>query len=342
MIRLTAPWTFALLLGLLPAVRAQEIPGALPSAETDGPASLFPRASEPDTLPPPNALPSPSTLPPPPASPFGPDISFPPAPPEEPEPGPIDPLRIHPRWHPEVWGVTGITLFASGNKMAPNGQIYKPLGTLNLDINVGLLPQKKLYLFGLGQFWAQKPTGGVTNPSQGNLDFSKRQFDFSLGAAWNYWGPLEARIFAYSFNNLNRGFDLNAPYGWNDGLGLENRWYLSGTNIYDLPRLNFLSIGFFPSKELIGADGVPFKPGLFLRAYLTYEFVPLHYYLYADTQMIAQSAANPRLLLFDDGFAARPFERLPGLEFRLGVFNTVDVQVDNVRTLIYLTGQFLF
>jgi hypothetical protein len=332
MIRLTAPWAFALLFGVCQAAPAQG------PADTDGPASLFPGVSEPITLPPPTALPSPSTLPPPPTDPFAP----PPAPPVEPEPGAIDPFRVHPRWLPEVWGVTGITLFPSGNKMAPNGETYDPLGTLNLDLNIGLLPEKKLYLFALGTFWAQKAHGGVTNPSQGNLDFSKRQFDFNLGAAWNYWGPLEARIFAYSNNNLNRGFDLNAPFGYTDGVGLENRWYLSGTNIYDLPRLNFLSIGFFPTKDMIGADGVTFHPGLFLRAYLTYEFVPLHYYLYADTQMIAQSAANPRLLFFDDGFAARPFDRLPGLEFRLGVFNTVDVQVDNVRTLIYFTAQVLF
>jgi hypothetical protein len=251
-------------------------------------------------------------------------------------------LSTHPTYWPEVWGVAGLSVVASGNKMAPNGQVYNPLGTVNLDFNVGLLPQKKLYLFGLGTFWAQKPTGGVTNPSQGNFDFSKRQFDFTLGAAWNYWGPFEARVFAYSFNNLNRGFDLNVPFGYNDGFGLENRFYFGGTNIYDLPRLNFLSIGFYPTKDMIGADGQTFHPGLFLRAYLTYEFVPRQYYLYADTEMISEQAVSPRLLLFDDGFAARPFSRLTGLEFRLGVYDTVDVRVDNVRTLLYFVAQVLF
>jgi hypothetical protein len=75
---------------------------------------------------------------------------------------------------------------------------------------------------------------------------------------------------------------------------------------------------------------------------LTYEFVKRKYYVYADTELLCQQAANPRLLFLDDGFAARPFNKLPGLEFRAGVFNTVDVQVDNCRTLVYATFQFLF
>src|SRR5579875_1178682 len=33
----------------------------------------------------------------------------------------------HRRYWPEVWGFTGIDVFASGKKMAPNGQTYYPL-----------------------------------------------------------------------------------------------------------------------------------------------------------------------------------------------------------------------
>jgi hypothetical protein len=253
-----------------------------------------------------------------------------------------DAVFTHRNYWPEVWGFTGIDVFATGNKMAPNGQTYYPLGSLFADINVGFIPQKRLYIFAQCAFWAQKPSSGVTNGDQGNFDFSKRQLDLTLGAAWRYYGPLEARVFAFSNNNLNRGFDLNVPEGYNDGVGIENRYYIFKSNAYDLPRLNFLSLGYMPSKEITGEDGLYFKPGLFARAYLTYEFVPLKYYVYADTQLICQSVANPRLLYFDDGFAARPFNKFNGMEFRLGVNNTVDVQVDITRTLVYALFQVIF
>jgi hypothetical protein len=278
-----------------------------------------------------------------------PSLSETPPPPTAPEcvplpPSPDDPemLRTHPRYLPQVWGVTGVRLFASGDKMAPNGVVYDPLFTYDFDLNIGLLPQKKLYVFSLGSFWTQKATSGVTNPKLGAVDFSKRQMDLTIGLAWNYWDYFEARVWAYSYNNLNRGMQLDKPFGYNDGVVVENRYYIPKSNLFDLPRLNFLSIGYYTSKELTGADGVYFEPGLFLRAYLTYEFMPRQYYVYADTQMISQRAVSPRFLLFDDGFAARPFRKLEGLEFRAGVYNTVDVRVDNVRTLLYLNVQVIF
>jgi len=58
--------------------------------------------------------------------------------------------------------------------------------------------------------------------------------------------------------------------------------------------------------------------------------------------LICQQFANPRLLYFDDGFAARPFDKFNGLEFRVGVNNTVDVQVDFTRTLVYALIQVVF
>lgn len=241
-----------------------------------------------------------------------------------------------------MWGFAGINVFATGKKMAPNGLTYYPLGSVFADINIGILPQKRLYVFGQSVFWVQKPTSGVTNGDQGNLDFSKRQMDLTLGGAWRYYGPLEFRAFAFSYSNLNRGFDLNIPARYNDGFGIENRYYIFKSNAYDLPRLNFLSIGYMPTKEITGLDGVFFKPSLFARAYLTYEFVPRKYYVYADTEMLCRQFANPKLLFFDDGFAARPFDKLTGLEFRLGVTNTVDVQVHRDLTLVYALFQVLF
>jgi hypothetical protein len=166
--------------------------------------------------------------------------------------------------------------------------------------------------------------------------------DLLLGIAWNYWNYFEARVFAYAFNNLNRGMELDKPFGYNDGVVVENRYYIPKSNLYDLPRLNFLSIGYYTSKDLTDADGVYFHPGLFARAYLTYEFVKRRYYVYADTEMIDRRTARPKLFFFDDGFAARPFSKWEGIEFRAGVFNTVDAQVDNVRTLLYLTVRVVF
>jgi hypothetical protein len=249
-----------------------------------------------------------------------------------------NPMPEERHW-PEMWGLGGLRFIVSGDKMAPNGDVYNPLFSIDLDLNFGLLANKKLYLYTLASFWGQRAATDVT---QSSWDFSKRQFDFTLGAAYNYWGPLEARFFAYSMNNLNRGASLRTPYGYNDGLGVENRYYLPSDDIYDLPRLNFVSLGYFPSKAITGADGAMFHPSLFARAYLTYEFVPHKYYVYADTQFITQEPVKAKLLWFDDGIAARPFDRLGGLEFRFGVENTWDVQVQNVRTLLYVGGRFVF
>ena len=83
-----------------------------------------------------------------------------------------------------------------------------------------------VYLFIDTEFWGQRATPGVTNANQGVLDFSKREYDFTTGVAWNYAGAFEARAFAYSFNNLNRGDSATTPIGYTDGVGLENRYYL--------------------------------------------------------------------------------------------------------------------
>jgi hypothetical protein len=259
-------------------------------------------------------------------------------------PSPDDPemLRVHPNYLPRVWGVFGLTMYLSGDKMAPNGLVYDPFGSIDFNLNVGLLPGKRLYIFTLGGFWAQKATLGVTNPTQGQLDFSKREMDLLGGIAWNYWNYFEARVYAYSLNNLNRGMELDKPYGYDDGVVVENRYYIPKSNLYDLPRLNFLSIGYYASKNLTGADGQYFVPGLFLRAYLTYEFVPRRYYVYADSEFLAQTVVTPKEFFFDDGFAARPIPMLEGLEFRLGVSNVLDVQVNNIRTLLYATIQVIF
>jgi hypothetical protein len=335
---------FLWIVGLSPAQGQEPASFAQP---VPGPKELEEVPQEP-TLPPPN-IESEGIVPSPPiASPLNTEGNAPLCPPP-PADACLDPafsdrvdVFTHRRYWPEMWGYAGLNVFAAGNKMAPNGQTYYPLGSAFADLNIGLLPEKRLYIYAHGVFWAQKPTAGVTDGNQGNFDFSKRQMDLTVGAAWRYCGPLELRAFAYSYNNLNRGFNLNVPEGYNDGVGVENRLYIFKSNAYDLPRLNFLSLGYMPTKEITGENGLFFTPGLFARAYLTYEFVPRKYYVYADTQLICQQFANPRLLYFDDGFAARPFDKFNGLEFRLGVNNTVDVQVDITRTLVYALFQVIF
>jgi len=128
------------------------------------------------------------------------------------------------RWA-EVWGFVEFRGAAVGSRVAPNGQPYDPLGSLDLDLNVGLLPDKKLYLFADSRFWLQEATPGVTNDKQGGFDFSKREYDITVGAAWNYAGPFELRVLGYSYNNLNRGSSPIQPTGYLDGVGVENRYY---------------------------------------------------------------------------------------------------------------------
>jgi len=76
-----------------------------------------------------------------------------------------------------------------------------------------------------------KAGAAVTNGNQGSFDFSKREFDLTLGLAWNYYSALELRVLGYAFNNLNRGISPISPEGYNDGFGLENRYYFSNADL---------------------------------------------------------------------------------------------------------------
>jgi hypothetical protein len=235
--------------------------------------------------------------------------------------------------------VADLKLTYAGRRTAPNGELYDPLFDLDLDLNIGLLPNKLLYLFVQPAFWGERATAGQTH---GNLDFTKREFDITFGGAWNYYGPLEFRAFGYGYNNLNRGNSPLIPSGYDDGMGLENRWYLPTDNPYDIGRLSFLSIGYLPNKTLTGNNGAQFRPGFFARAYLAYDLPWWHSYLYGDGQLMCESAFNPRLLPFDAGWAMRPFTRLDGLEFRLGGTDTYDFRAKKNEELGYAALRFLW
>jgi hypothetical protein len=239
----------------------------------------------------------------------------------------------------EVFGYGGAHLFYAGNRVAPSGFVYNPLATLDLDFNVSLLPEKRLYLWALSNFWAQRATAGQTH---GVWDYTKREYDLTVGGAYFWESGFEARIFGYALSNLNRGVSNTVPQNYCDGFGVEARYYLPGVDIYDVSRLGFLSIGYLPSKTLIGGNGDDFRPGFFARAYLTCDLNVMHSYVYCDTQLTCESAILARLIFLDAGVATRPFESLPGLELRAGGTDTLDVQVNNNRGLGYFAVRLLF
>jgi len=247
-----------------------------------------------------------------------------------------------------VWGIVDVRGFPIGQEVASNGVEYNPLFLLDLSYNVMVWPQQHLYLYADTAFWGQKPGPGITNPSQGSFDFSKREFDFNVGTAWNYAGQWEARFFAYSFNNLNRGNSQTSPSGFNDGVGLENRYYLGetyshlGTEAFDQARATFLSVGYYPSKSMVDANGCQFKPGPFARAYLTCDLWSEEFYLYADVQFIAARSFQPTLLNLDAGLAARPFTSVPRLEFRVGTQDMLNLQGGDFERSVYLAIRYVF
>jgi hypothetical protein len=236
----------------------------------------------------------------------------------------------------EVWGFGGFE-GTYGNRMAPNGVPFEPIFDAQAQLNFGLLPEKKLYLFADMDFWGQAPGAAVTNPLQGSFDFSKREWDFNVGVAWNYWGSMEFRFLGYALNNLNRGTSQISPYGYNDGLGIENRYYFAYADKYDVGKLSFLSLGYLaPSSTLTGQDGMMFHGGLTARAYLTCDIPMLRSYLYFDGKYYADSSFLARLLEYDLGVAVRPFEALQNLEFRVGGAGTYDVQYHYDRSFGYI------
>jgi hypothetical protein len=248
-----------------------------------------------------------------------------------------------------VWGVLGIRGYAFGQQVAPNGLEFNPLFSLDVDLNIWLWRQERLYAFADTRFWGQKAGLGVTNPSQGIFDFSKREFDLDLGVAWNYSGAFEARALAYSFNNLNRGSSAAFPSGYADGVGLENRFYFGGSYAdlglpgFDVSRANFVSLGYYPTKDMVDCAGNDFRPGPFGRAYVTVDLVDSgRGYFYLDTQLIGTRAFAAKLLQIDGGMAIRPFCGAPFLEFRIGSEDRYDLQYRETETSVYLAVRIAF
>ncbi|MHB1423843.1 MAG: hypothetical protein ACYC3I_11735 [Gemmataceae bacterium] len=326
-----------------------------PTAATPGTPNATPVATQPDDAIDAGANPEPSTqqgegaLPAPRVEEAPSNAAIPPAeawqtaPPTPLPPGSVasDPVS-------SIWGIAGLRVFPYGQTMASNGNEFEQLFSLDLNFNIWLWRAKRLYAYSDSRFWGQKAAPGITNPTQGAFDFSKREFDFTGGAAWNYYGNWEFRAFAYSFNNLNRGNSLTSPQGFNDGVGVENRYYLNstyaalGTPAFDKARATFLSIGYYPSKSMVDGKGVEFKPGAFARAYLIWEIYGPKLYLFTDDTFLTDKSFQPALFNTDSGIAYRPFDRVPRLEFRLGTADTVDLLNVDVETSAYVSLRYIF
>ncbi len=247
-----------------------------------------------------------------------------------------------------AWGLVGLRAIPDGPREAPNGEKYHPNFSIDLDFNFWMWRSQGLYLFTDASLWGEKNEYEVTNGHDGFVGTSKREFDLSGGVAWNYAENLEARAFGYTDNNLNRGTSLVSPKGFTDGFGMENRYYLAseysklGQTGFDVARATFLSVGYFPSKVMVGNGGQLFDPGLMLRAYLTCDLWDWPCYGFADVTYISERSFQPKLLLFDVGLAARPFSCCPQFEFRLGVDSTGDFQEHTVQNLWYASARLIF
>ncbi len=257
------------------------------------------------------------------------------------EPAPFVPWQT-------AWGLVGLRAMPVGLRVAPNGNEYHPNFSLDLNLNFWIWRSQRLYLFLDGRLWGERSEYGVTNGNDSWFGTSKREIDLAGGAAWNYAGMWEARAFGYTNNNLNRGENPVTPGGFVDGFGLENRYYLSpeysrlGQTGFDVARATFLSFGYYPSKDMIGNNGVTFHPGMFLRAYLIYDLWDWRCYAYGDFQYISERSFQPRLLLFDVGLAVRPLPFCRQCELRFGSENIADVQVHNDFSIGYLALRYIF
>jgi hypothetical protein len=274
-----------------------------------------------------------------------------------PEPGPVAseqdalPHDVSPGgaapWQ-TIWGVGGLRAIPDGVKIAPDGAEYHANFSLDANVNFWIWECMRLYMFCDARLWGEKGEYGVTNSRDGFFGTSKRELDLAGGAAWNYYGFLEVRATGYTNNNLNRGSDPILPRGFTDGFWVENRYYLASeySNLgrvgYDVAKATFLSVGFYPTKDLVGNDGKTFQPGLLLRAYLTYDLGDWPVYVYGDASYISQRDFSPKLWLYDVGVAVRPLPKNHQWEFRAGVEGTGDFQVSNVKSLVYVAWRYVF
>lgn len=237
-----------------------------------------------------------------------------------------------------TWGLAGGRFIVNGNKTAPNGVVYTPYFSLDMIFNFALTRDRRLYGFVDARFWAQSNKDKV---AQHALDFSKRQFDLTPGVAWNFYGRFEARFFAYSYNNLNRGTTLTNPIGYKDGVALEGRYYFGGTD-FDRGVYNFLSVGYYLSKEMIGNDGEAWFPGGFIKWSYNIPLWEQRIFLYTMGEFILEKPYDAKWVWLDTGISGRPFASYPMLDLRAGNETNVDIVSGKTLTMWYIGARFAF
>lgn len=159
-----------------------------------------------------------------------------------------------------LWGDVGMGFYPTDSeKVAPNGLVYEPMFRLVAEINVGSADS---YLFASSAYYTEKPDPGVTtNKSQGSFDFTKRQYDFNLGYAWGVTHNTEVRFWLYSLSNINRGRDLDKPFGFKDGFVGSMRYYLNDSALTQ----GYLESGYYFTKELVDTNGKGYAPSVFVN-----------------------------------------------------------------------------
>lgn len=209
-----------------------------------------------------------------------------------------------------LWGNLGFGIYpGSSEKVAPNGLVYKPMFRLTADINAGY---QNLYLFFNSAYYTEKPTPGVTtNKGQGKFDFTKRQYDFNVGVAYSPIRNFEVRFWAYSQSNINRGKDLNTPYGFKDGAASSLNYYLKKGRIRGT-----LIGGYYFTKELADTNGDPYKPSVFSEIDLS---VPLNktFSVFTETWLMTERPVKLKQMDALYGVAYRPYKNKSHNEFRL-------------------------
>lgn len=245
--------------------------------------------------------------------------------------GADDGLQIPLGSTPPVWGYVGTSFYGGSSQEAPNGLRYHSLLSLDSELDVGLLQDKYFYAFVDGAVLLQRSGA------------SPREFDTVYGLGWNYWDRLELRAWGYSDNNLNRGVSLANPNFYQDGTGVENRYYFGPANPYDVGRLDYISLAYDPSKTLVGMNGQSFRPTGFAELHLAQNLpLPVNSYVYGDVRVTAQTADSPRLVDTDIGVAVRPLESRQDLELRLGYKRTDDLKAGSPESVVYAAARLIF
>jgi hypothetical protein len=107
-------------------------------------------------------------------------------------------------------------------------------------------------------------------------------------------------------------------------------------------RATFVSVGYYPTKEMVDVDGGAFKPGAFARAYLTLDLLGPRCYLYSDTLFLGERGLRARQFSADAGLAFRPVRGAPYFECRLGSEDTYDLRLREWAVTAYASARLIY